>query len=150
MTMIKKDKLYSGKAKTVYTTNELGRYIIEFRDSLTAFDGEKHSEMKGKGYYNAQISAVLYKMLEGHGINTHFVEMISDDEMVVKAVKIILLEVIVRNVATGSITKKYPIAEGTQFNPEIIAFDYKCDEKHDPMINEAIAKAAGLALSLIH
>jgi len=143
--MIKKDKLYSGKAKTVYSTEDPTKYIVEFRDSLTAFDGEKHSEMKGKGYYNAQISAVLYPMLESHGIGTHFVEMDSDNEMVVEAVKIILLEVIVRNIAAGSITKKYPIAEGTKFDPEIIAFDYKCDEKHDPMINEDIAKAAGLA-----
>ncbi len=144
-TMIKKDKLYSGKAKTVYKTDEPNRYIVEFRDSLTAFDGEKHSEMKGKGYYNAQISAVLYPMLESHGISTHFIEMLSDDEMVVEAVEIILLEVIVRNIAAGSITKKYPIAENTEFDPAIIAFDYKCDEKHDPMINEAIAKAAGLS-----
>lgn len=143
--MIKQEALYSGKAKTVYRTDDPEKLIMEFRNSLTAFDGKKKSEAQGKGYYNAQISQTLFKLLEKKGIKTHFDHMFSDTEMVVDAVKIVLIEVIVRNIAAGSITKKYPFKAGDKLDPPIIIFDYKSDEFGDPMINDDMALAMGLA-----
>jgi len=143
--MIKQEALYSGKAKTVYRTDDPEKLIMEFRNSLTAFDGKKKSEAQGKGYYNAQISQTLFKLLEEKGIKTHFDHMLSDTEMVVDAVKIVLIEVIVRNIAAGSITKKYPFKTGDKLDPPIIIFDYKSDEFGDPMINDDMALALGLA-----
>jgi phosphoribosylaminoimidazole-succinocarboxamide synthase len=143
--MIKLEALYSGKAKTVFKTDDPKKLIMEFRDSLTAFDGKKKSEAPKKGYYNAQISAKLFKLLEGKGIKTHFDSMLSDTEMVVDAVEIVKIEVIVRNIAAGSLTKKYPFKTGQKLDPPILLFDYKSDEHGDPMINDDIALALGLA-----
>jgi phosphoribosylaminoimidazole-succinocarboxamide synthase len=143
--MIKLSELYSGKAKTVFKTDNPKKLIMEFRDSLTAFDGKKKSEAPKKGYYNAQISAKLFKLLEEHGVKTHFDSMLSETEMVVDAVEIIKIEVIVRNIAAGSLTKKYPIKTGQKLDPPILIFDYKSDEYGDPMINDDIALALGLA-----
>jgi len=143
--MKKLDMLYSGKAKTVFKTEDPDLLIVEFRDSLTAFDGAKKSEVPKKGYYNAQISKKLLELLEEKGIKTHFKEMISGNEMLVDNIKIILVEVIVRNIAAGSITKKYPFEEGQPLNPPVIVLDYKDDQRHDPMLNEDIAAALGLA-----
>lgn len=143
--MKKLDMLYSGKAKTVFKTDDPDLLIVEFRDSLTAFDGAKKSEVPKKGYYNAQISKKLFELLEEKGIKTHFKEMISGNEMLVDNIKIILVEVIVRNIAAGSITKKYPIEEGQILDPPVIVLDYKDDQRHDPMLNEDIAVALGLA-----
>lgn len=143
--MMRQEALYSGKAKTVYKTDDPEKLIMEFRDSLTAFDGKKKSEAKGKGYYNAQISATLLKLLEEKGIKTHFDSMLSDTEMVVDAVEIVLIEVIVRNIAAGSLTKKYPFKTGDKLDPPIIIFDYKSDQYGDPMINDDMALAMGLA-----
>ena len=142
---MKKEQLYSGKAKTIYRTDDPKRLIAEFRDSLTAFDGKKKSEAANKGYYNAQISRKIFEMLEEEGIKTHYIEMISDTEMLVDAVEIILIEVIPRNIAAGSITRKYPIKEGTVFKKPVIVLDYKSDEHGDPMLNEDIAVAMGIA-----
>jgi len=139
------EALYSGKAKTVFKTDDPDKLIMEFRDSLTAFDGKKKSEAKGKGYYNAQISATLLKLLEEKGIKTHFDSMLSDTEMLVDAVDIVLIEVIVRNIAAGSLTKKYPFKTGDKLDPPIIIFDYKDDQFGDPMINDDMAVAMGLA-----
>lgn len=143
--MIRLSELYSGKAKTVYRTDNPDKLIMEFRDSLTAFDGKKKSEAPKKGYYNAQIAAKLLKLLEEKGIKTHFNSMISDTEMVVDAVEIIKIEVIVRNIAAGSLVKKYPFKTGQKLDPPILLFDYKSDEHGDPMINDDIALALGLA-----
>ncbi|WP_292463029.1 phosphoribosylaminoimidazolesuccinocarboxamide synthase [Methanolobus sp.] len=142
---MKKEELYSGKAKTIYKTDNPNRLIAEFRDSLTAFDGKKKSEAAKKGYYNAQISKKIFEMLEKEGIKTHYIEMVSDTEMLVDAVEIILIEVIPRNIAAGSITRKYPIKEGTVFKKPVIVLDYKSDEHGDPMLNEDIAVAMGIA-----
>ncbi len=142
--MIRQEVLYSGKAKTVYKTNDPDRLIMEFRNSLTAFDGKKKSEASKKGYYNAQISRTLFNLLEEKGIKTHFESMFSETEMVVDAVDIIKIEVIVRNIATGSLTKKYPFKIGDRLEPPIIIFDYKSDEFGDPMINDDMAIAMGL------
>ncbi len=143
--MIKQEELYSGKAKTVYRTDNPKKLIMEFRDSLTAFDGKKKSEAKGKGYYNARISQTLFGLLEKNGIKTHFDRMLSDTEMLVDAVEIVLIEIIVRNIAAGSITKKYPFKTGDRLDPPIIIFDYKSDQFGDPMINDDMALAMGLA-----
>jgi phosphoribosylaminoimidazole-succinocarboxamide synthase len=142
---MKREQLYSGKAKTIYTTDDPDVLISEFRNSLTAFNGEKKGEMEKKGYYNSHISKKLFEMLEENGINTHYIKMLSDIEMLVRKVEIIKIEVIVRNIATGSITRKYPIEEGTVFESPVLVFDYKSDELGDPMINDDIALALGLA-----
>jgi phosphoribosylaminoimidazole-succinocarboxamide synthase len=118
---------------------------MEFRNSLTAFDGMKKSEAPKKGYYNAQISRTLFKLLEEKRIKTHFDSMFSETEMVVDAVDIVKIEVIVRNIAAGSLTKKYPFNTGDRLEPPIIIFDYKSDEFGDPMINDDMALAMGLA-----
>ena len=143
--MIKQEALYSGKAKTVYKTDDPDKLLMEFRNSLTAFDGKKKSEAPKKGYYNAQISWTLFTLLEEKGIKTHFDSMFSETEMIVDAVDIVKIEVIVRNIAAGSITKKYPFKTGDRLEPPIIIFDYKSDEFGDPMINDDMALAMGLA-----
>ncbi len=143
--MIRQEALYSGKAKTVYKTDDPEKLIMEFRDSLTAFDGKKKSEAPKKGYYNAQISQKLFGLLEDNGIKTHFDSMLSGTEMVVDAVEIVKIEVIVRNIAAGSLTKKYPFRTGEKLDPPIVIFDLKSDEFGDPMINEDIALALKLA-----
>jgi phosphoribosylaminoimidazole-succinocarboxamide synthase len=143
--MIKLSELYSGKAKTVFKTDDPEKLIMEFRNSLTAFDGKKKSEAPKKGYYNAQIAAKLLTLLEDKGIKTHFNSMISDTEMVVDAVDIIKIEVIVRNIAAGSLVRKYPFETGQKLDPPILVFDYKSDAHGDPMINDDIALALGLA-----
>lgn len=142
---MKIEQLYSGKAKTIYTTDDPDVLISEFRNSLTAFNGEKKGEMEKKGYYNSHISKKLFEMLEENGISTHYIKMLSDIEMLVRKVEIIKIEVIVRNIAAGSITRKYPIEEGTVFKSPVLVFDYKSDELGDPMINDDIALALGLA-----
>ncbi len=142
---MRKEALYSGKAKTIYKTDDPKQYISEFRDSLTAFDGKKKSEAANKGYFNAQISKKIFEMLEEEGIPTHYIEMVSGNEMLVRAVEIIPIEVIPRNIAAGSITRRYPIKEGTVFKRTVIVMDYKSDEYADPMMNEDIAVAMGIA-----
>lgn len=142
--MIKGEALYSGKAKTVYATSDPKRYLVKFRDDITAFDSVKKANMKGKGYYNAQISARLFKLLADNGISTHYIKMASEDEMLVHACDMIKIEVIPRNIATGSIVKKYPFKEGQKFDEPIIVMDYKNDAAHDPMLNDDIAISLGL------
>ncbi|MBN2111128.1 MAG: phosphoribosylaminoimidazolesuccinocarboxamide synthase [Methanosarcinaceae archaeon] len=140
-----REELYSGKAKTIYRTDDPEKLIVRFRDSLTAFDGKKKSEAANKGYYNAQISRKIFEMLGEEGIKTHYIEMVSDVDMLVDAVEIVAIEVIPRNIAAGSITRKYPIREGTVFKRPVIVLDYKSDEYGDPMLNEDIAVAMGVA-----
>ncbi len=143
--MIKGEALYSGKAKTVFATSDPTRYIVKFRDDVTAGDGAKKANIKGKGYYNAQISAKLFKLLADNGISTHYIKMVSEDEMLVHACDMIKIEVIPRNYAAGSIVKKYEFPEGQKFEPPIIVMDYKNDAAHDPMLNDDIAIALGIA-----
>jgi phosphoribosylaminoimidazole-succinocarboxamide synthase len=143
--MIKGDALYSGKAKTVYATADPRRFIVKFRDDVTAGDGAKKASLKGKGFYNAQISAKLFKLLADNGISTHYIKMISGDEMLVHACNMIKIEVIPRNIAAGSIARKYGFAEGQKFEPPLVVMDYKNDAAHDPMLNDDIAIALGIA-----
>jgi phosphoribosylaminoimidazole-succinocarboxamide synthase len=143
--MMKGEALYSGKAKTVYATTDPKRFIVKFRDDVTAGDGAKKANLKGKGYYNAQISAKLFKLLADNGISTHYIKMVSEDEMLVHACDMIKIEVIPRNIAAGSVVKKYDFKEGTRFATPIIVMDYKNDAAHDPMLNDDIAIELGIA-----
>jgi len=137
--------VHVGKAKTVYRTKRPDEYVVEFRDDITAFDGKRKASVAKKGYFNAQISARLFELLEEHGIATHYIRMADDARMLVKAVDIIPLEVIVRNIAAGSVVRKYPFKEGQRLNPPVIVIDYKSDEYGDPMVNDDIIRALHLA-----
>jgi phosphoribosylaminoimidazole-succinocarboxamide synthase len=140
-----KNLLYTGKAKSVYHTDVKGRLIVEFRDDITAFDGGKKDVLMNKGGYNAQVSAFIFEYLEKNGVKTHFIEMLDQHRMVVRELTMIPLEVIVRNVAAGSIVRNYPFSEGTILDPPVIVIDYKDDKRHDPMLNDEIIVALKLA-----
>jgi phosphoribosylaminoimidazole-succinocarboxamide synthase len=140
-----KDLLYTGKAKSVYRTDAKDRLIVEFRDDITAFDGGKKDVLKNKGSYNAEVSAFIFEYLAKNGIKTHFMGMLDKKRMVVRHLEMIPLEVIVRNVAAGSLVRNYPIKEGTPLNPPIIVIDFKDDSRHDPMLNDEIIVALGIA-----
>ena len=134
--MKKTSLLYEGKAKKIWETEDPALYIAEFKDDLTAFDAQKRSSAQGKGALNCQISANLFKLLEQNGIPTHFVECISENEMVIKKADMILIEVVVRNIATGSLTKRLGIPDGTKLPFALVEFYYKNDKLHDPIIND--------------
>jgi phosphoribosylaminoimidazole-succinocarboxamide synthase len=136
--------LYRGKAKSVYLTDNPDEVSVEFRDDITAFDGEKKAVLEGKGMYNAAVSAFLFEYLEIHGVKTQFIHMLDHRTMLVRRLSMIPLEVIVRNIAAGSIVKKYPFREGDVLNPTVIILDYKDDTRHDPMVNDDIIFALGL------
>ena len=135
--MEKRGQLYEGKAKKVYATDDPSRYIIEYKDDATAFNGEKRGTISGKGAVNNRMSNILFRMLEANGIETHFVEELNDRETVVKAVKIVPLEVIMRNVAAGSFSKRYGVAEGTELKRPTLEFSLKDDALNDPLINDS-------------
>lgn len=137
--------LQSGKVKSVYKTDTPGQLIIEFRDDITAFDGGKKDVLVDKGRYNAEVSAFFFRYLEKHGVKTHFLKMLDEKRMVVRDLQMIPLEVIVRNFAAGSLVRNYPFKEGTSLNPPIVVIDYKDDSRHDPMLNDEIIGALGLA-----
>ncbi|PKL67714.1 MAG: phosphoribosylaminoimidazolesuccinocarboxamide synthase [Methanomicrobiales archaeon HGW-Methanomicrobiales-1] len=143
--MKQKKLLYAGKAKSVYRTDEDGKLIVEFRDDITAFDGGKKDVLRNKGSYNAEVSAFFFDYLEKNGVKTHFVSMIDARHMVVRELEMIPLEVIVRNIAAGSIVRNYPFKEGTKLDPPIIVIDYKDDSRHDPMLNDELIVALKLA-----
>jgi phosphoribosylaminoimidazole-succinocarboxamide synthase len=137
--------LQSGKVKSVYKTDTPGQLIIEFRDDITAFDGGKKDVLVDKGRYNAEVSAFFFRYLQKNGVKTHFVKMLDEKRMVVRDLQMIPLEVIVRNFAAGSLVRNYPFKEGTKLNPPIVVIDYKDDSRHDPMLNDEIIGALGLA-----
>jgi phosphoribosylaminoimidazole-succinocarboxamide synthase len=140
-----KKLLYAGKAKSVFRTDVDGKLIVEFRDDITAFDGGKKDVLKNKGSYNAEVSAFLFEYLAKNGVKTHFVSMIDPRHMVVRELQMIPLEVIVRNVAAGSIVRNLPFKEGTKLDPPIIVIDYKDDARHDPMLNDDLIIALKIA-----
>lgn len=142
--MKSKGLLYKGKAKSVYTTDVKGKLIVEFRDDITAFDGGKKDVLENKGNYNAGVSAFFFEFLEKNGIKTHFFSMLDPRHMVVRELEMIPLEVIVRNVAAGSLVRNYPFNEGTPLDPPLIVIDYKDDSRHDPMLNDDIIVALNL------
>jgi phosphoribosylaminoimidazole-succinocarboxamide synthase len=137
--------LYTGKAKSVYLTDVKGTLIVEFRDDITAFDGGKKDVLENKGSYNAGVSAFFFEYLEKNGIRTHFVRMLDPCRMVVRQLEMIPLEVIVRNIAAGSIVRNMPFKEGTKLDPPVIVIDYKDDTRHDPMLNDDLIVALNLA-----
>lgn len=143
--MEKKEMLYEGKAKKVYSTESPELLIVEYKDDATAFNGLKKGTISGKGVINNRMSNLLMARLEKEGIPTHFVEEINDRETVVKKVSIVPLEVIIRNISAGSFSKKYGVEEGIVFAEPTIEFSYKNDELGDPLINAYHAIALGLA-----
>lgn len=144
--MVKKlELLYEGKAKKVYMTDEENVLWIEYKDSATAFNGEKKATIAGKGRLNNEITSLLFSKLHSAGIDNHFIQKISETEQLVKKVTIIPLEVVVRNYVAGSLAKRLGIAEGTSLEKPLIEFYYKNDELGDPLLLEdhiAILKLA--------
>ena len=135
-TLIKQSLVYEGKAKKIWTTEYPELYISEFKDDLTAFNGEKKSSEKGKGALNNKISTELFKFLNEKGIPTHFVEMLDENQMLHKRAEVILIEVIVRNIATGSLSRNLGIEDGQILPFTLVEFDYKNDELGDPKLND--------------
>lgn len=134
--MEKRDLIYEGKAKRLFNTDDANLVIAEFKDDLTAFNGAKKDNESGKGALNNKISTELFKMLAKKGVESHFVDMLDDTHMLCKKVDIILIEVIVRNIATGSLSKNLGIADGTVLPFTLVEFDYKNDELGDPKLND--------------
>ncbi len=143
--MEKKSLMYEGKAKRVYSTSDPDLVIVSYKDDATALDGLKKGTISGKGVINNRMSNYLCRLLEKHGIPTHFVEELNDRETVVKKVSIVPLEVIIRNISAGSFAKRFGVEEGIVFSEPTIEFSYKNDELHDPLINSYHALALGLA-----
>lgn len=143
--MEKKELLYEGKAKKVYTTDNENLYIVDYKDDATAFNGLKKGQIAGKGVVNNKMSNYLMQLMEKQGIPTHFVEELSDRETAVKKVKIIPLEVIVRNIAAGSFSKRLGVEEGSALKTTVLEYCYKDDELGDPLINDYHAMALGVA-----
>ncbi len=145
MRIRKREQLYEGKAKKVFKTSDPGLYWIEYKDDATAFDGKKRGTIENKGIINNKVSAHFFSLLAGKGIPTHFVRQISDREQVVRAVKIILVEVVVRNIAAGSLSKRIGLLEGTVLPRPVLEFYYKDDDLGDPLINDYHIQVLGLA-----
>ena len=143
--VVKGEQLYEGKAKKVYATNDPDLVIVDYKDDATAFNGEKKGTITGKGVINNKMTNYMFKLLENEGVPTHLVEEISDRETIVKKVEIVPLEVIVRNVAAGSFSKKLGIAEGTKLKQPTLEFSYKNDDLGDPFINKYYALGLDLA-----
>ena len=143
--MDKKELIKSGKVKSVFTTDDDNVVIIEFRDEMTAGDGERKEVMNDKGAYNAVISAKIFKVLAENGVETQFIDLPEPNVMIARKLDMIPIEVIVRNIATGSLVRKYPIAHGTRLEPPVVQMDFKDDEYHDPMLNDSLIKALGIA-----
>ncbi len=144
--IIKGEQLYEGKAKKVYATNDPDLVIVDYKDDATAFNGEKKGTITGKGVINNRMTNYMFKMLqEQAGIPTHLVEELSERETLVKKVEILPLEVIIRNVAAGSFSKRMGVEEGRQLLTPILEYSYKNDDLGDPFINDYYALALGLA-----
>lgn len=134
--MQKLEQIYEGKAKKVFKTDDAQQYIVEYKDDATAFNGEKKGTIHSKGIVNNVVTNHLMKKLEAAGIKTHLVEEISDRETIVRKVTIVPIEVIVRNIAAGSLAKRLGLPEGTPMAKTVLEYSYKDDALGDPMINE--------------
>ncbi len=143
--MKKLELLYEGKAKKVWTTEDEDVLIVDYKDDATAFNGEKKGTIVGKGVVNNRMTNHVFKILETKGVPTHLVEELSDRETAVKKVEIVPLEVIIRNVAAGSFSKKLGIEEGRKLLEPTLEFSYKDDALGDPMINDYYAIGIGAA-----
>lgn len=143
--IVKGEQIYEGKAKKVFATNNPDYVIVDYKDDATAFNGEKKGTIRGKGVINNKMTNYMFGLLEKEGIPTHLIEEISERETIVKKVEIVPLEVIVRNVAAGSFSKKLGIEEGRKLSCPTLEFSYKNDELGDPFINDYYALALDLA-----
>ena len=143
--MKKLEQLYEGKAKKVFKTEDPEKYIVDYKDDATAFNGEKKGTIAGKGVINNRLTNHFMKMLEENGVPTHLVEEISDRETIVKKVSIIPLEVIIRNIAAGSFSKRCGVEEGTALKQPSLEFSYKDDDLGDPLINTYHVLSLGIA-----
>ena len=143
--MEKLEQLYEGKAKKVFKTDDPELLIVEYKDDATAFNGLKKGTIAGKGVINNRMSNLLMRRLEEAGVPTHFVQELSDRDTLVKKVSIVPLEVIVRNVAAGSFSKRYGVEEGVVFDAPTVEFSYKNDDLGDPLLNTSHALALKLA-----
>ena len=142
--MDKKEMLYEGKAKKVYKTEDEDKVIIYYKDDATAFNGVKKGQIEDKGIFNNTITTALFELLEKGGIKTHFIEKLNDREQLCKKVEIVPIEVIVRNVAAGSMAKRLGIKEGLELKTTVFEISYKNDELNDPLINDYHAVAIGI------
>ncbi len=143
--MIKGNLLYEGKAKTVFETDNPNELLVYFKDDATAFNGEKHEIIEGKGVINNKLSQYFFKQLKDRGIKTHFLENVSEREMLVKRLDMIKLEVVVRNIVAGSLVKRLGLEEGTPLTVPVVEYYYKSDELGDPMLNRWHIMALNLA-----
>tara|TARA_B100000686_G_scaffold26710_1_gene26067 strand:+ start:3261 stop:3974 length:714 start_codon:yes stop_codon:yes gene_type:complete len=143
--MEKKEQLYEGKAKIIYQTEDESKYIAFFKDDATAFNGKKSGTIDSKGIFNNKISSKIFEEIGKKGIPTHYLETLSDREMLVKKVEIILVEVVIRNIVAGSMARRMGVEEGMELPNTIIDLHYKDDDLDDPLINEDTAIGFNLA-----
>lgn len=136
--------IYEGKAKKVYSTDDKDKVVVYYKDDATAFNGEKKGSIEDKGVLNNNITSALFKLLEKYGVKTHFLEKLNDREQLCRKVQIVPLEVIVRNVAAGSMAKRYGLKEGFELKTTVFELSYKNDDLGDPLINDYHAVAIGL------
>ncbi|MEE9613584.1 MAG: phosphoribosylaminoimidazolesuccinocarboxamide synthase [Thermodesulfobacteriota bacterium] len=141
----KKEELYEGKAKIIYSTNDPELSIMHFKDDATAFDGKKKGTIVEKGVVNNAVSSRIFEFLAEKGIKSHFVEKLSEREMLVKKLEIIPVEVIIRNLVAGSLAKRLGVEEGTELKETVLELCYKSDELGDPFINGYVVRAMGFA-----
>lgn len=141
--MEKREMLYEGKAKKVYATDKADEVIVYYKDDATAFNGEKKAQISNKGILNNAITSSIFEMLKANGIKTHFVEKLNEREQLCKKVEIVPLEVIVRNVAAGSMAKRLGLEEGTPLKTTVFEISYKDDALGDPLVNDYHAVAIG-------
>lgn len=137
--------LYEGKAKRIFSTNQENELRVEYKDEVTAGNGAKKDTMAGKGRLNNQITSIIFKYLQENGIESHFIKQLSETEQLVKPVKIIPLEVVVRNIASGSITKRLGFENGEVFREPLVEFFYKNDALNDPLITDDHVKLLNIA-----
>ena len=143
--MQKLEQIYEGKAKKVFLTDDPKIVIVDYKDDATAFNGLKKGTIAGKGVVNNKVSNHFFRLLESHGIPTHFIEQLSDRETAMRRVEILPVEVIVRNRAAGSFSKRMGVAEGTTLACPILEYSYKNDELGDPFINSYYIRALNIA-----
>jgi phosphoribosylaminoimidazole-succinocarboxamide synthase len=141
----KREQLYEGKAKRIYRTSLDNQYWVEYKDDATAFNGEKKATITGKGELNNRITAIFFTMLKQRGIDNHFIRLLSPTEQLVRQVEIIPLEVVVRNIAAGSLAKRLGMKEGTVLPQPVVEFYYKDDALGDPLVNPSHIKVMGIA-----
>jgi phosphoribosylaminoimidazole-succinocarboxamide synthase len=145
MTMDKRQELYKGKAKTVYATDDPHKLVMHYRDDVSAFDGVKLAKLEQKGETNNKINAYVMEKLAAAGVPTHFVRMLNERESLVRAMKMLPVECVVRNVCAGSMAKRYAIAEGTRLAEPLFEFFLKSDALHDPLVNDDHIRILGWA-----